>query len=94
MPSVQSLPACPYPINELEEGEEEGQAALWRRGVPVRTFSMTLKSSVSYVFPLAWHCLPMFLLHRRHGLIVPVCERVSLCVRLGGCVLLSFSALG
>lgn len=46
------LAACLYTINELEEGEEEGRRGrmvLWRRGMSARAFSMTLKSSLSYM---------------------------------------------
>lgn len=53
-----SLPGCLYAINEVEEGEEDGRKVLWRRGVPARAFSMTLKSSLSYMLQPRFLCLP------------------------------------
>lgn len=52
------LPVCPFTINGLEEGEEEGRMVLWRRGMSARAFSMTLKISLSYMLPPHFLFLP------------------------------------
>lgn len=61
MAPVHSQPGCLHTINELQEGEDEGQRGrkvLWRRGESASTLSMTLKSALSYMLWLCFLCLP------------------------------------
>lgn len=99
--SVRSQPACPadclYTINELEEGRER-RVVLWRWGVSARAFSMTLKSSLSYML----RPRILFLPYPPHTTLPPSVSASQMMMCLVGvpssslyvCVLLSFSALG